>query len=175
MNLTEILLRRRSVRRYTDQPVPEELLREILRAGMLAPSSRNLKPCRFAVIRDKQILAALSRAKAAGGAFLGEAAAAVVVSADPTLADTWIEDCSIALTCMHLAAAEAGVGSCWIQIHLRKDRDGGDAEENVRRILGIEKGFRTVGILALGMPAVMPEAHTVEEADAGMTRSVEWR
>ena len=175
MKLTEILLRRRSVRRYTDQPVPEELLRNILRAGTLAPSSRNLKPCRFTAVRDKSVLEALSHAKAAGGAFLKDAAAAVVVSADPELADTWIEDCSIALTCMHLAAAEAGVGSCWIQIHLRKDRDGGDAEENVRRILGLEGGFRTVGILALGMPAVMSEAHTVEEADSGMVRFVEWR
>ena len=170
MNLTDILLNRRSVRQSAAEPTPEDTLREILTAGLLAPTSRNLKPCRFTVVRDKSVLEALSRAKAAGGAFLKDAGAAVVVSADAELADTWIEDCSIALTCMHLAAAEAGLGSCWVQIHLRRDRDGAEAEENVRRILGLDDRFRTVGILSLGMPAASPEPHTAEEADFGQAR-----
>ena len=172
MNLTEILLNRRSIRRYKDEPIPEETLCGILTAGLLAPTSRNLKPCRFAVVRDKTTLEALSHAKAAGGAFLREAGAAVVVSADAEKADTWVEDGSIALTCMHLAAAEAGLGSCWIQIHLRRDREGGEAEENVRRILGLEEQFRTVGILALGVPAGSPEPHRPEEADFGQVRFI---
>ena len=170
MKIMSTLLTRRSVRQYADAPIPEETLREILTAGLLAPTSRNLKPCCFTVVRDKSVLEALSHAKAAGVAFLRDAGAAVVVSADAELADTWIEDCSIALTCMHLAAAEAGVGSCWIQIHLRRDREGGEAEENVRRILGLEDRFRTVGILALGIPAVTPEPHRIEEADFGRVR-----
>ena len=172
MNLTELLLSRRSVRRYTGAPIPEETLRGILTAGLLAPTSRNLKPCRFTVVRNRSVLEALSRAKAAGGAFLKDADSAVVVSADAELADTWIEDCSIALTCMHLAAAEAGLGSCWIQIHLRRDREGGEAEENVRRILGLGETIRTVGILALGVPAESPEPHAIEEADFGAVRII---
>lgn len=170
MHLTEILLNRRSVRRYTDEPIPEETLREILTAGLLAPTSRNLKPCSFTVVRDRKTLEALSCAKAAGGTFLRDAGAAVVVSADAELADTWIEDCSIALTCMHLAAAEAGLGSCWIQIRLRRDPEGAEAEENVRRILGLEDRYRTVGILALGMPAGSAEPHKPEEADFSAVR-----
>ncbi len=172
MELTDILLRRRSVRQYSGEPIPETTLRRILNAGLLAPTSRNLKPCLFTVVRDKTALEALSRVKAAGGAFLGDADAAVVVSADAEKSDTWIEDCSIALTCMHLAAAEAGVGSCWVQIRLRKDRDGGDAEDNVRRILGLKDTFRTVGILALGTPAAEPEPHAPGEADPGKIRFV---
>lgn len=167
MSIMTTLLTRRSIRQYADTPIPEETLRGILTACLLAPTSRNLKPCRFTVVRDKTVLEALSHAKAAGGAFLKDAGAAVVVSADAELADTWIEDCSIALTCMHLAAAEAGLGSCWIQIHLRRDREGAEAEGNVRRVLGLEDRFRTVGILALGIPAAAPEPHTVEEADFG--------
>ena len=164
LKITSTLLARRSIRQYANEPIPEDTLREILTAGLLAPTSRNLKPCRFTVVRDKSVLEALSRAKTAGGAFLRDAGAAVVVSADAELADTWIEDCSIALTCMHLAAAEAGLGSCWVQIHLRRDREGGEAEGNVRRILGLEDRFRTVGILALGTPAVSPEPHGIDEA-----------
>ena len=173
LNVTSTLLTRRSVRQYADAPIPEETLREILTSGLLAPTSRNLKPCRFTVVRDKSVLKALSHAKAAGGAFLKDAGAAVVVSADAEKADTWIEDCSIALTCMHLAAAEAGLGSCWIQIHLRRDREGGEAEEDVRRILGLENRLRTVGILALGVPAVSPEPHKIEEADFAAVRFID--
>ena len=162
MSIRSTLLSRKSIRTYSGEHIPDDVLNEILSAGLLAPSSRNLKPCLFTVVRSREILAELSRAKAAGGAFLRDADAAVVVSADAELADTWAEDCSIALTCMHLAAAEAGVGSCWVQIHLRRDRDGGDAEENVRRILGLEQRFRTVGILSLGMPASSPVASEKE-------------
>ena len=172
LNLTSTLLRRRSVRQYTGETIPEETLREILRAGLLAPTSRNLKPCIFTVVRDRETLEKLSRAKAAGGAFLRDADAAIVVSADAEKSDTWIEDCSIALTCMHLAAAEAGIGSCWIQIHLRKDGDGGDAEENVRGIVGLAEKQRIVGILALGIPAAEPPAHTMEEADFSKVRGI---
>ena len=172
MELLDILSRRRSIRVYTGEPVPEEILTQIVRAGLLAPTSRNLKPCYFTVVRNRDMLSALYGAKASGETFLKDAAEAVVVSADAEKSDTWIEDASIALTCMHLAAAEAGVGSCWIQIRLRRDADGGEAEENVRRILGLDGRFRTVGILALGMPAVFPPSREKDDADFGKVRFV---
>ena len=170
--ITAALLRRRSVRQYTGERIPDELLHEILEAGLLAPTSRNRKPCIFTVVRDRETLEELSDAKAAGGAFLRDADAAIVVSADAERSDTWIEDSSIALTCMHLAAAEAGIGSCWVQIHLRQDREGGEAEDNVRRILGLDGRLRTVGILALGIPSAEPAAHTTEEADFSKVRGI---
>jgi nitroreductase len=65
MDLMSILLKRRSIRNYTDQDIPEESLKRILEAGLLAPSSRNLKPCEFYVIKDKDLLVRLSRTKSA--------------------------------------------------------------------------------------------------------------
>jgi len=165
MSILATLLSRRSIRAYTDETIPEETLHSILMAGLFAPTSRNLKPCRFTVVRNRDILEKLSSVKAGGSAFLKDANAAIVVSADADKSDTWIEDCSIALTCMHLAAAEAGIGSCWVQIHLRKDRAERFAEDNVSRILGLAEEIRTVGILALGIPAGKIEPHTEEEAD----------
>ena len=56
MDLTEIILKRRSVRKYKDEAVPEETLQKILQAGLLAPTSRNLKPCIFYAVKDRETL-----------------------------------------------------------------------------------------------------------------------
>lgn len=57
----------------------------------------------------------LAECREQGAAMLAGADAAIVVVADPTLADTWVEDCSIVMANMQLEAAASGVGSCWIQ------------------------------------------------------------
>lgn len=163
--ILDTMRRRRSVRRYTGEAIPGDVTEEILKAGLLAPSSRNLKPCYFHVVHDRQLLAQLAAAKKAGGAFLKDADMAIVVCADETKADTWTEDCSIALTYMDLAAAERGIGSCWVQIHLRKDADGNDAEANVRRILHLGDTMRIAGILSLGMTDAYPAPHEESETD----------
>ena len=70
MKLLETMLSRRSIRQYTEEAIPEEKLNMILQAGLLAPTSRNIKPCEFYVIRNKDILMKLSQAKAMGAAML---------------------------------------------------------------------------------------------------------
>ena len=152
MELLDIMLRRRSIRKYREKEIPEDQLNRILEAALLAPTSRNRKPCEFYVVRDRDVLKKLSRAKASGAEMLAECGAAVVVCGDSEKADTWVEDCSIALTYMDLMAASLGLGSCWCQMHLRFSSDGNDAEENVRRILSVPASYRVVGILSLGIP-----------------------
>ena len=165
MELMDIMLHRRSVRKYTEEDIPEEKLNMILQAGLLAPTSMNRKPCEFYVVRDKAILKKLSKVKSMGGGMLSECNAAIVVFGDSKKADTWIEDCSIALSYMTLMAQSQGVGSCWCQIHLRSSQLGKDAESGVREILSVPDRYRIVGILALGMPAQEPKPHTLEEID----------
>ena len=165
MELMDVILKRRSIRKYTGEDIPEETLRQILQAGLLAPTSRNLKPWEFYVVRDKDTLRKLSAAKNAGGGMLAQCSAAIAVFGDGEKADTWVEDCSIAMSFMMLMAEEKGVGSCWVQIHFRKDAAGKAAEENVREILAVPAGFRIAGILALGIPAEEAKAHEPSDAD----------
>ena len=165
MELMDIVLGRRSVRKYALEEIPEDKLEKILLAGLLAPSSRNQKPCEFYVIRDRDLLRKLSAVKSAGAGMLPGCGAAIAVFADGEKADTWAEDCSIALSFMMLMAQEQGIGSCWVQIHLRTDTAGADAEENVRRLLSVPDRYRIAGILSLGVPAEQPAAHTPDEAD----------
>ena len=165
MELMDTILKRRSIRKYTGEDIPEETLRQILQAGLLAPTSRNLKPWDFYVVKDKATLRKLSAAKNAGGGMLAQCSAAIAVFGDSEKADTWVEDCSIAMSFMMLMAEEQGVGSCWVQLHFRTDETGTSAEENVKKLLSVPERYRIAGLLALGFPAEEAKPHTLEEAD----------
>ena len=159
MELMEIMRHRRSIRKYAEEAIPEEKLNRILQAGLLAPTSRGKRPWEYYVVQDKGTLEKLSAAKRHGSALIAGCSTAIVVFADSELSDAWIEDSSIALAYMDLMASSLGIGSCWVQMRMRKDESGGDAEENVRRIMGVQEPFRTVGILALGIPAEEKEPY----------------
>jgi nitroreductase len=138
------------VRQYRNTPVPQEILAKIMDAGLLAPTSMNRRPCRFFLVTDRQMLAKIAGVKKAGGQFVKDAAACAAVFGDEAAADTWMEDVSIALSFMMLEAQEQGIGSCWVQIAMRKGEDGSDAEDNLRALFGVPASYRAAGILALG-------------------------
>ncbi len=172
MELMDIILKRRSVRKYSGEEISDQVLDKILQAGLLAPTSRDLKPWEFYAVRDRDVLRKLSASKSAGGAMLAECGAAIAVFGDGVKADTWVEDCSIAMSFMMLMAEELDVGSCWVQIHFRTDASGNAAEDNVRRILGVDEKYRIAGILSLGVPAEAPKPRCAEDADWGKVHRV---
>ena len=165
MALIDDLLKRRSVRRYKDENIPKKDFEKILQAGLLAPTSRNRKPCNFLIVENKKTLEKLSKAKESGAEMLAGCNKAIVVVANPMISDTWIEDSSIALGYMHLMAASLDIGSCWVQIHLSKTSDGEDSENAVKEIIGIDDYYRIVGILALGIPKNEVKPYALEDID----------
>ena len=166
MEFIDVLLKRRSTRKFNDRPITKDELDKILKAGLLAPSSRSRKPINFLVVERKETLNELANSKDHGAELLAGANKAIVVIADTMVSDTWCEDSSIALTYLHLAATDLGIGSCWVQIHMRK-KDGTYAEEIVRDIVKIDEHYRIAGILALGHSDEIPEPHTLDDIDKG--------
>ena len=164
MELIDVMLKRRSTRKFNDELVTKEELDKILQAALLAPTSMNRKPCNFMVVERKETLTDLANSKDHGADLINGADKAIVVVADTMVADTWIEDSSIALTYLHLMATELGLGSCWVQIHLRS-KNGKDSEELVRDILKIDDHYRIVGIMALGHSDDIPPAHEPADVD----------
>lgn len=77
MDLLEVMRNRRSVRTYTGEAVPEEKIEQILKAGLLSASGKNLKPWEFIVVHDKEVLAKLTKSRAAGAAMIEHADCAV--------------------------------------------------------------------------------------------------
>lgn len=164
MAILDTILARRSVRQYTDEPVPEETLKSILFAGLAAPTSKNRRPWEFVVVRDRDMLSRLGECRPSAGNLLGKCHAAIVVMADSEAVDVWVEDCAAAMTQMHLAASALGVGSCWLQVRLRTTPDGMRATQDViRELLDIPDRFSILSILTLGMPAAEIPPHTLEE------------
>ena len=149
-NFLELLKSRRTCRQFTNESVSKESIEYILEAARLSPSGHRIRPWDFIVVEDKETLKALSVSKASGAALIEGAAVAIVVAADITKTDVWVEDCSIATIIMQLAAEELGLGSCWVQIRMRKDTEGNDATDNVKRILNLPEHYSVLSIVAIG-------------------------
>lgn len=152
--LIDILKKRKSIRKYTDENISDEVLNQIIEAGKLAPSGRNKKPVQLIPVRDKETLEYLSNTRSHGSQILAGANAAIVVVGDSELSDTWIEDCSIAMMIMQLQATELGVGNCWVQVRGRYlDETGELTADLIKSKLNIEEKYSVECMLSLGMPA----------------------
>ena len=152
---------RRSIRRYLPKPIPAETIAQLQEAMLRAPSGRNAQPWRFVFVTDAALLEALSQARgltsehsrARASGFLAGAALGVVVCGEPSVSDTWIEDCSIAAVTLQYAATELGLASCWTQMRMREHEDGRPAEGYVREVLGLPDELTVECIVGVGYPA----------------------
>jgi nitroreductase len=154
-----LLQKRRSIRKFQPTPVPGDKVGRLVEALLRSPSSRGFNPWDFIVVTDPDVLRQLSRAKEHGSAFLAEAPLAVVVCADPTKSDVWIEDCSIAAVIVHLAAASLDLGSCWVQIRERRHDPVSSANDYLTQSLGLPADFRVEAIVGIGYPAEEKAPH----------------
>lgn len=151
--MLELLKTRRSIRKYEQRTITASQIEEIVKAALLSPSSRGLKPWEFVLVTDSDMLKKLSDAKTHGSSFLKGAALAIVVIADPQKSDVWIEDASIATLIVHLTAHSLDLGSCWIQIRQRFHNQETTSEQYVRDLLGIPYKYCVEAIVAVGYPA----------------------
>ena len=148
----DLVINRRSYRKYTDQLLSPEQVRLILEAALMSPAGKRRNPWHFVVVEDRATLQALSEVKDAGAAPLAQAALAIVVCADPEESDTWVEDCSIASLQMMLQCADLGLGSVWIQMRNRADANGNTATYNIRQLLQIPANYEVLSAISIGHP-----------------------
>lgn len=135
MSLTELMYRRRSIRKFTDEAISAEEIKELKRAALCAPTSKNCKSWEFVFITNAEVIKSLSECKDAGAQFLEGAKLVVAVLANTSKTDVWIEDASIAATFIQLQAESLGLGSCWAQIRERGFEDGRKASDIVCKIV----------------------------------------
>lgn len=148
-----LLRKRRSIRKFTSEKIAPDLVETIVEAALRAPSSRGINPWEFILVDDPEILLKLSRAKQHGSEFLKGAPFAIVVCADCTKSDVWIEDCSIAAIIIQLTALSLGLGSCWVQIRNRPHDDKKKAETYVQELLNLPEQIKVASIIAIGHSA----------------------
>jgi nitroreductase len=142
----ELAKRRRSVRAYRPDPVPAELVQELLEAARWAPSAINSQPWEFIVATDAGVRAAVCD----GARMLGmrwphiAQAPVLVVVCTRKMTPFSRDDGIFAGANLMLAAADRGLGTCWI---------GGFHEATVRKLLGVPEGLIVVGLCTVGYPA----------------------
>jgi nitroreductase len=148
MDLLEGIYTRRSVRSYTRQPVENDLLIEIIRAGTWAPSGLNNQPWRFVVIREKQVLLKLA-ALTKYGKIIESSPASIAVFADREVMYSEVKDYQAMGACMQnmlLAAHALGLGAVWIGEILKN-------AEPVRQLLELPPQMELMAVIVLGHPS----------------------
>ena len=149
MSLLDVILSRRSIRKYENKEIPQEILQQILEAGRQAPSAVNRQPIRFVVVKDHEIMKKLC--DTVFSRFVKFAPAAIVGCADvkSLLTGKWaVVDATIAMQNMVVAAWTLGIGSCWI---------GACNENKVKELLKIPDKWKIVALITFGFPAEQPK------------------
>ncbi|HEU13223.1 MAG: nitroreductase family protein [Thermoplasmata archaeon] len=144
----DVIFQRRSIRNFKNDPVPDEILFQLIRAAQYAPSSWNRQPWRFIVIREREKLKTIS-GLLPYGKFLSRVPMAIAIVASERESDLWLVDGSIAAQNLMLAAENFDLGTCWIA-----ECD----KEEIKRILELPEEFHIITITPLGYPAVKPNA-----------------
>ncbi len=153
MEVLDAILTRRSIRKFQDRPVSEELVEKLLRTAMHAPSARNSQPWQFVVITDRQILRQASAINP-NAEMAARAPLAILICADPRLEKSsgyWPVDCAAAAQNMLLAAHGLGLGAVWTGVWPRKERMDG-----FRRLFDLPEPVIAHSLIVVGYPAEQP-------------------
>jgi nitroreductase len=160
MDWVDLVLSRRSIRRYETRKIPQEVLDKILEAGRKAPTADNRQPWHFIVITDPEIKEKLLQDEynVQAASFIKEAPVTIVgcgLVREDEYTQKWgtiysILDTTIALQNMVIAAWAMGIGSCWIGVQATP------FDDIVRRLLKIPKDWKIIALISFGYPAKQP-------------------
>lgn len=136
---------RRSIRKYTKQPIEQEKIDYMLRCALMAPSSKRTNPWEFIVVQDESKLRAMAGCRTYGSQMFETAMAAIVVALDTSLSDAWMADGAIAAEHLLLAAEEQGLGACWCHVYCREA-----SEELIKSLCCIPENLTVLCVISLG-------------------------
>lgn len=162
----ENIFSRKSVRKFLAQPVEEEKVQLLLKAGMSGPSGKDTRPWEFIVVDSRIILdslaAALPYAK-----MLKDAPMAIIVCGDTTKSSYWYLDCSAAAENILLAAEALGLGGVWTAAYPYEDR-----MQAVKKYTGIPDHISSLCVIPVGYPA--GPQHPKDKWDASRIHRNQW-
>ncbi len=150
MDVLQAIKERRSIRQYSQEPVSENQLNQILEAGRWAPSRGNSQPWKFILLNDDQTRKELAEAIPTGK-FLAQAAQGIAVVVNPEVSKHPEQEGAAATQNMLLAAYALGLGTCWISVW------GTEWAETAAHVLGIPDEEWLIAVVSIGHPAETPE------------------
>ncbi|MBU5257090.1 nitroreductase family protein [Tissierella praeacuta] len=160
--MLDLLMKRRSIRKYKNQEIEEKILDKILQGALTSPSGKNKRPWELVVVNNKELLKSLGASRGGASQPISNAELAIAVLVDPNITDTWIEDASIMATVIQLSAESLGLGSCWIQVRNRLTEDGENVEDYVKKLLNIPEKYNVETIISIGYPGEEKSHHDLK-------------
>jgi len=158
--LIDAIFARRSIRKYTSEPVSEADVTSLLQAAMAAPSASNRQPWHFVVVTERDTLDRLGDVHPYAK-MLFEAPLCIAVCGDTRVSESyWVQDCSAATENLLLAASALGLGAVWLGVYPREDRVAA-----VRQALGLPDPILPLNLISIGHPAETKEARTQYNAE----------
>lgn len=155
MEFYDVVKNRKSVRKYKSDPIPDDVLTRILEAGRIAPSAKNIQPWKFIIVKDPELKRQIAQASR-GQLWIADADIILIGCILEKIA--WSRmggymssgpvDITIALDHMILAAANEGLGTCWI---------GAFVEKDVKEILQVPEDVTVLALTPIGYPAEKPK------------------
>lgn len=148
-NLTKLILRRKSVRRFANGSISDLEVKTLIRAAMAAPTAKNAQPWHFVVVENREVLESLA-AQLPYAKMLSSATLAIVVCGDLQVhtgesAQNWMLDCAAATQNLLLAAESMNLGAVWTACYPYKDRVGA-----VREALALPEHIMPLNIIPIG-------------------------
>lgn len=146
----DVIFKRRSIRKFTNEEICDEIIERLIRAGMAAPSAHNEQPWQFVIIKDKEILHTITDFQPYSKMLL-QANCAIVVCGD--LSDErrercWVQDCSAATQNILLMAESLGLGATWVSAYPVES-----INKPLKKLLELPDYVIPLSIIALGYPA----------------------
>ncbi|MDC7228059.1 MAG: nitroreductase family protein [Spirochaetales bacterium] len=148
MKATEIIAKRRSIRKFTEQSLSEKEINTLIQAGMNAPSARNTQPWHFMVLKNKDTIKKIVEICPNGSMLKGADTALLVLGDMNDTDDYFIIDCAAAVQNILLAAADEEIGACWIGVYPRQPRI-----EGLKKLFNLPDKIFPHSLIALGKPA----------------------
>lgn len=172
MEFKSVLAKRRSVRKFLPTVPSRELLLDIVRDALTAPSSRNMHTTRFMIVDDRETIDKLAALRDYGSGFMTEATAAIIVMGDTTKTDLWRENCAISATMLQLSIVDHGLSSCWVHVadrpRVHAEPDSERAETYMRTFIDIPKDWAVECVIALGYSDFEPKPLPEWDAEASI-------
>lgn len=164
--MLKVIKSRRSIRRYTDRHLENQQVEQLVKAALMAPTSKNTREWEFIAVDDKELLNELSQSRDNGAAkFLAGAPLGIVILADREKSDVWVENASIAAAYIQLQAEHMDLGSCWIQVRNRMYSEDVTIEVYIKEKLNIPDKYSIECIIAVGYPDESKKEHDDTKLD----------
>lgn len=154
MDTMDVIINRRSIRKYTNQAVSDDTIAQLIRAGMYAPSAGNQQSWEFMVIKSKETLLKITEVHPYSQMLKGVGVAIVVCGnlQKEKYKDFWVQDCSAATQNILLAAQALGLGAVWLGVYPLMDRVNG-----LVKLLHLPQDIMPLSIIPIGYPAEQRE------------------